>query len=47
MQDEPGYRQMMSQLGENTEYLDGDDYELVRRQQARDYEELIRSLLAQ
>ena len=47
MQDQPGYRQMMAQLGENTEYLDGDDYELVRRQQARDYEELIRSLLAQ
>ena len=35
MQDEPLYRQMMAQLGENTEYLDGDDYELVRRQQAR------------
>lgn len=45
MQDEPGYRQIMTQLGENTEYLDGDDYELVRRQQARDYEELVQSLL--
>ena len=45
MQDEPDYQQMMAQLGENTEYLVGDDYELVRRQQARDYEELVRSLL--
>ena len=45
MQDEPVYLQMMAQLGENTEYLDGDDYEPVRRQQARDYEELVRSLL--
>ena len=45
MQDEPVYRQMLAQLGENTEYLDGDDYEPVRRQQARDYEELVRSLL--
>ena len=45
MQDEPVYRQMMARLGENTEYLDGDDYEAVRRQQARDYEELVRSLL--
>ena len=44
MQDEPGYRQMMTRLGENTEYLDGGDYELVRRQQARDYAELVRSL---
>ena len=45
MQDEPVYRQMLAQLGENTEYLDGDDYEPVRRQQARDYEELVRLLL--
>ena len=45
MQEEPVYLQMMAQLGENTEYLDGDDYEAVRRQQARDYAELVRSLL--
>ena len=45
MQDEPGYRRMMAQLGENTEYLEGDDYESVRRQQARDYEVLVQSLL--
>ena len=45
MQDEPVYLQMMAQLGENTEYLDGDDYEAVRQQQARDYAELVRSLL--
>ena len=44
MQDEPLYRQMMAQLGENTEYLDGQDYEEVRRQQARDYAVLVRSL---
>jgi len=46
MQDEPVYLQMMAQLGENTEYLDGDDYEAVRQQQARDYRELVQSLLA-
>ena len=46
MQEEPVYLQMMAQLGENTEYLDGDDYEAVRQQQARDYAELVRSLLA-
>ncbi len=45
MQDEPAYLQMMAQLGENTEYLDGDDYEAVRIQQAQDYRELAQSLL--
>ena len=45
MQNEPNYLQMMGQLGENTEYLNGDDYEAVRQQQARDYRELVQSLL--
>ena len=45
MQDEPLYHQMMEQLGENTEYLDGDGYDEVRRQQARDYADLVQSLL--
>ncbi|MYF69155.1 MAG: hypothetical protein F4181_03865, partial [Proteobacteria bacterium] len=45
MQDEPLYHQMMAQLGENTEYLDGDGYEEVRRQQARNYADLVESLL--
>ena len=45
MQDDPLYRQMMAQLGENTEYLDGDGYEEVRRHQARDYADLVQSLL--
>lgn len=45
MQAEEAYQDLMAQLGENTEYLDGVDYELVRRQQSDDYRELAESLL--
>jgi len=45
LQEEAAYKQMMTRLGENTEYLDGDDYEAVRVQQAEDYRELAQSLL--
>ena len=45
MQEEDAYHQMMEQLGENTEYLDGEDYELVRMQQSNEYRELAESLL--
>jgi len=47
MQEDEAYRQMMTQLGENTEYLDGADYEAVRIQQSNDYQELAQSLLDQ
>ena len=47
MQEDEAYRQMMTQLGENTEYLDGADYEALRIQQSNDYQELAQSLLDQ
>jgi len=47
VQAEEAYQELMDQLGENTEYLDGVDYELVRRQQSNDYRELAESLLEQ
>ena len=43
MQQETAYQEMMSQLGENTEYLDGKAYEAIRIQQSRDYRELANS----
>ena len=45
--DQEEYQQMMAQLGENTEYLDGAAYEAVRVQQSSDYRELAESLIAQ
>ena len=47
MQEEEGYQRLMAQLGENTEYLDGGDYQAVRIQQSNDYRELAESLLGQ
>ena len=47
MQEEEAYHRVMTQLGENTEYLDGVDYETVRIQQSSDYQELAQSLLDQ
>ena len=47
MQGEDAYQQMMTRLGENTEYLDGTDYEAVRVRQSDDYRELAQSLLEQ
>ena len=37
----------MARLGENTEYLDGADYQAIRMQQSDDYRELAESLLVQ
>ena len=47
IQEEEAYQQLMAQLGENTEYLDGADYQAVRIQQSNDYRELADSLLVQ
>lgn len=47
MQEEAAYQQIMTRLGENTEYLDGVDYEAVRIQQSNDYRELAQSLAGQ
>ena len=45
IQEEPAYQALMAQLGENTEYLDGADYQAVRIQQSHDYRVLAESLL--
>ncbi len=34
----------MAQLGENTRYMDGADYELERRALGRDYSELAKTI---
>ncbi len=47
MQQEGAYQQLMARLGENTEYLDGADYQAIRMQQSDDYRELAESLLVQ
>lgn len=47
LQEDAGYQATMAQLSENTEYMDGADYEAVRRQQASDYGELARAIAAQ
>ena len=47
MQQEGAYQQLMARLGENTEYLDGTDYQAIRIRQSDDYRELAESLLVQ
>jgi len=37
----------MRRLGENTEYLDGADYEAVRIEQSREYRELVQAIAGQ
>ncbi|HEY5623450.1 MAG TPA: tripartite tricarboxylate transporter substrate binding protein [Gammaproteobacteria bacterium] len=41
LQEDEQYLAAMHRLGENTEYLDGADYEQVRLEQQRDYRELV------
>jgi tripartite-type tricarboxylate transporter receptor subunit TctC len=44
LQADEDYRAAMHRLGENTEYLDGEDYERVRLEQHRDYRELVEAI---
>ena len=47
LQEDADYLATMSRLGENTEYMDGEDYEAVREQQAKDYAALASAIAAQ
>jgi hypothetical protein len=38
------YKKLMKRIGENMEFLDGPEYEKVRRQQQEAYKELVRKL---
>ena len=44
MQDDNTYNKLMSQLGEDTDYLDGPDYQKLRDEQAQEYKELVNKL---
>jgi tripartite-type tricarboxylate transporter receptor subunit TctC len=44
LQSDPAYLAAMAQLGENTEYMDGVEYEAERVAQSREYEALAHSL---
>jgi tripartite-type tricarboxylate transporter receptor subunit TctC len=44
IQKDEDYRQAMTRLGENTEYMDGTEYERLRPAQAEEYRRLIASL---
>ncbi|WP_370302241.1 tripartite tricarboxylate transporter substrate binding protein [Pseudooceanicola sp.] len=47
LQEDKTYLRMMSQMGENVEYMDGPDYEKLRRQQAESYSALVQALTGQ
>ena len=47
LQTNEDYLAAMRRLGENTEYMDGADYEAVRLEQAREYRELVRAIAGQ
>ncbi len=47
LQTNEAYLAAMRRLGENTEYMDGVDYEAVRIEQAREYRELVRAIAGQ
>ncbi len=47
LQGDAPYLAAMRRLGENTEYMDGVDYEAVRIEQAREYSELVRAIVGQ
>jgi len=44
MQEDKTYNRLMKQLGEDTDYLDGPDYQKLRDQQAQEYKELVNKL---
>ena len=44
LQEDASYQAAMAQLGENTRYMDGADYELERRALGREYAELARAI---
>ncbi len=46
LQSDPDYQAAMAQLGENTEYLDGEPYEAERRALGREYAELAAAIAA-
>ena len=45
LQTDEAYLAAMRRLGENTEYMDGEDYEPVRVEQSREYRELVRAIV--
>ncbi len=47
LQTDEAYLASMRRLGENTEYMDGADYEAVRIEQAREYRELVQAIAGQ
>jgi len=47
LQTDESYLAAMRRLGENTEYLDGADYEAVRIEQSREYRELVQAIAGQ
>ena len=44
LQADAAYQAAMAQLGENTQYMDGADYELERRALGREYAELAKAI---
>ena len=47
LQTDEAYLTTMRRLGENTEYMDGADYEAVRVEQSREYRELVQAIAGQ
>jgi tripartite-type tricarboxylate transporter receptor subunit TctC len=47
LQTDEAYLAAMRRLGENTEYMDGADYEAVRTEQSREYRELVQAIAGQ
>ena len=47
LQTDESYLAAMRRLGENTEYMDGADYEAVRIEQSREYRELVQAIAGQ
>jgi tripartite-type tricarboxylate transporter receptor subunit TctC len=47
LQSDEDYLAAMRRLGENTEYLDGSDYEIVRLEQQSEYRELVQAIAGQ
>jgi tripartite-type tricarboxylate transporter receptor subunit TctC len=47
LQTDESYLAAMRRLGENTEYMDGADYEAVRIEQSREYRELMQAIAGQ
>jgi tripartite-type tricarboxylate transporter receptor subunit TctC len=44
MQEDKTYNRLMGQLGEDTDYLDGPDYQKLRAKQAEEYRALVKKL---